>query len=153
MDYGPGMTGELSDPTSSLVRRWFADTFNDPDAWVDGRVASKLAPGFVRIDRRPMVAQPVSDADAFIDSILDFRRLTGGPPTFAMHEVVGVRGKRLIAHRLIAHLGLDDELRLIMLAQIDALLERIELLVQFDWEDLNDALAELDRLHAELGEE
>lgn len=145
------MNGELSDPVSSRTRRWFVETFNDPDAWVDGRVASKLAPGFVRIDRRPMVAQPVSDADAFIDSVLDFRRLTGGPPRFAMHEVLGVRGKRLVAYRLIAHLGLD-ELRLIMVGQYDAPLERIELLIQFDWEHSNDALAELDRLHAELVE-
>jgi len=121
------------------------------EAWHDGRIAKLFAPAFVRHDRRRVIAQPPADAAAYITSIVELERLTGAFPIYVMQEPVGARGQRLCAIRLIGHLG-ADEMSMIVVIQTDDTVGRLEQLIQYDPEDIDDALAELDRLYAELGE-
>lgn len=148
--YRRAMAGEPSNAALRLVRRWFAELFNDPVAWADGRVRSVLARDFVRIDRRRLVSLPLSDADAFIDTTLELARVAGAFPVYTMYEIVGLRGERLIALRLNAVLN-ADEIDLIQVVRLDAKCEKLELVVQLEAEQLDEALAEPDRLHAGLG--
>jgi hypothetical protein len=145
------MTDELSNSTIELVRDWIADIINDREAWRDGRVAKVLAPEFVRHDRRKVIAQPPADAAEYIASVVELERLTGEFPIYVMQEPVSVRGQRLCAVRWIGRLG-ADEMSMIIVIQADDTVGRLEQVILFDPEDSDDALAELDRLYAELGE-
>ena len=146
------MMDELSNSTLDLIQGLLAGILNDRDAWHDGRVARTFAPGFVRRDRRKVIAQPPADAAGYIASIVELEQITGTFQSYEMQEPVGIRGERLCALRLIGHFG-ADEMDMIVVVQSDVTGERVEQLILYDPEDIDDALAELDRLYAELGED
>jgi hypothetical protein len=50
-----------------------------------------LAPGFVREDRRCLIALPTADAARWIDQLLTFFDLGHGTPSFGVNEIVAVR--------------------------------------------------------------
>jgi hypothetical protein len=146
------MTDELSNSTLDLLRGLLDGILNDRDAWHDGRVARLLAPGFVRLDRRKVIAQPPADAAGYIASIVELEQITGTFQSYETQEPVGARGERLCALRLIGRFG-AFEMDMIVVVQSDVTSERIEQLILYDPEDIDDAVAELDRLYAELGED
>lgn len=75
--------------------------------------------------------------------------MSGGAPTFGLVEILAVRGDRLVLGRGTVRY---DEIatEMLSLCQWDTTVSKAERLVQFDLDDLDAALYELDRLHAEI---
>jgi hypothetical protein len=61
-----------------------------------------------------------------------------------------VRGERLVVYRLRVEFPNGSVLEQVNLSQSDELVKRSELAIFFDPEDIDLAIAGLDRLHAEL---
>ena len=78
-------------------------------------------------------------------------RVLGGPVEIDVEQVLAVRGKRLAALK-IRHTFTDRDVYLedIWVIQYDRPVWLTERMVQFDVDDIDAALAELDRLHAQI---
>lgn len=124
---------------------------NDREFVVDG-ARSVLAPGFVRIDRRRLVAQPPADREGLLASGLEIEQLVGEFPRVTLLETLAVRGDRLVATRVLNRLGDRGEYHLVVVSQFDPAVEKLELTIYFDPEDAELAMAELDRLHEQMTE-
>ena len=106
---------------------------------------------FVRYDRRRMTAQPPADRHGWLGAMLAFEELAGGQwPSFELTETVAVRGRRLAANRWTMTLGESGELEFIVVTRCDEAVNKMEVIYFFDPDGLDKALAELDRLHAEI---
>ena len=109
---------------------------------------------FIRYDRRRMTAQPPADRQGWLDAMLTFEELSGGQwPTFELTDTLAVRGHRLVANRWTMGLGEAGQVEFVVVTRADEAVDKMEITYFFDPEDMNDALAELDRLHAELESE
>ena len=88
-----------------FMRRWVA-ILNDREMVVQhGRAL--MAPGFVRYDRRRLIAAPPADADEFVAALLALEDVAGGWPSSKLEEIVAVRGDRLLVCRWTIGVG-DD---------------------------------------------
>lgn len=106
---------------------------------------------FVRYDRRRMTAQPPADRQGWLEAMITFEELAGGHwPTFDLTETLAVRGHRLAANRWTMGLGESGEVEFIVVTRANEPVDRMEVVYFFDPEDVDAALAELDRLHSEV---
>jgi hypothetical protein len=124
---------------------------NDRDQVMSGAIADLYAPGFTERDHRRLAFRPSDEVDQLGDDLRQYEELTGQWPRFSVPEVLAVRGDRLVAYRLTMKLGEMGVRELIMVQRFDEPVERGEVSHMFDPEDVDEALALLDRLHAELG--
>jgi len=143
------MGSEPSNEASEFAYRAVA-MLNDREFMVRNGL-SMCTEDFVRYDRRRMTAQPPADRQGWLNAMLTFEELSGGQwPTFELTSTLAVRGNRLVANRWTMGLGGAGEVEFLVVTLTDQSVERNEIIYFFDPEDTNDALAELDRLHAEL---
>lgn len=108
-----------------------------------------VAPDFVRIDHRRVIAQPPTGAEAWVAGLFDLEKVAGSWPFYEIIEIVAMRGNRTCASRWVVHLG-DFEVEYLVVNACDLGGERFAAIHFFDPEDLDAAMVELDRLHAEL---
>ena len=143
------MAGELSNAASELANR-SATLLNDRDYMLrDG--LSMCTEDFVRYDRRRMTAQPPADRQGWLDAMITFEELAGGQwPTFELTDTVAIRGRRLAALRWTMGVGEVGEVEFIVVSRANEVADKMEVIYFFDPEDMNEALAELDRLHTEI---
>ena len=112
------------------------------------RLGAFIAEGFVRLDRRSLIAMPDADAESFIEqSMITFYGLDETPAT-KVDDVVRVIGDRLALIRARLVFGEDQQIGYLAVVRLDASTKRMERMVMFDPESTNAALAEL----AELAE-
>lgn len=109
-----------------------------------------FAHDYVREDRRAMISISSSGARETIENLLLWFEMGDGNPMFTI-EIVDVRGDRLVLARFSVGYrgGLSTEV--LSVTQFDETVEKEQKAVRFDPDDLDAALAELDKLHAELG--
>lgn len=141
------MGTEPSNAASELAAR-VMPLLNDRDFMLrDG--LSLCTDDFVRYDRRRITAQPPTDRQGWLDAMFTFEELAGGQwPTFEIGETVAVRGHRLAANRWTMGLGEVGEVEFIIVARANEAVDKQEVIYFFDPEDLDEAVAELDRLYA-----
>lgn len=109
-----------------------------------------VTPDFKRYDRRRITSQPTVDAQGWLRAILEFENLTGEWPTVETPEILAVRGDRLCASHWVLRFG-ESRLEFLIVSQVEGTGEnRGELGAFFDPEDLDAAIAELDRLQTQL---
>ena len=65
-----------------------------------------------------------------------------------VHETLAVRGERLAAARLVVDYEIGFVLEAIQMLQLDATVTQVERAFDFDVDDLDSVIAELDRLHS-----
>lgn len=123
---------------------------NDRETAMSADAAASAAPTFRRIDRRRVGALPDLDFDGYIESLVALEEIVGCWVTTHIEEIVAVRGERLVVARGRVKAGELGEIPYVLLGMIDEALERGELMCVYDPEDVHLALAEMDRLHAEL---
>ena len=93
---------------------------------------------------------PPADRHAWLGAFFEFEELANGQwPTLTLTETLAVRGRRLVANRWTMQLGDVGELEFIVVARANEAVDKMELIYFFDDEDVDAALAELDRLHSE----
>lgn len=98
-----------------------------------------------------MTAQPPADRQGWLDAFFSFEELAGGHwPTLEVTDTLAVRGNRLVANRSTIGLGETGEVEFVVVTRTDEAVDKIEFIYFFDPEDINEALAELDRLHTEI---
>ena len=147
-----GMGSEPSNEASEYAYRC-AELLNDREFMVRNGL-SLCTEDFIRYDHRRMTAQPPADRQGWLDAMLTFEELSGGQwPTFELTATVAVRGRRLAANRWTMGLGEAAEVEFVIVTRTDEAVDKMDLIYFFDPEDVKDALAELDRLHAELESE
>ena len=120
----------------------------DREFWANG-IRDYLAPGFVRRDRRKVIGMPDANADEWIAAQFEYERVAGRFGSWSDLKVIDVRGDRLVVFRVLNQLGDLGKNELIALDRFDDA-ARLDLLVLFDPSDVDEAIAEMDRLHAEL---
>jgi hypothetical protein len=112
-------------------------------------VRAFITDDFVHEDRRRGVSFPTVDAGShqrFVDSAWQ----TGaGRPRFEVSEILAVRGDRLVAALIRIDYGNGMLLEAIHVFALDATLRLGQREVDFDHDDVDGAIAELDRLHAQ----
>jgi hypothetical protein len=108
-----------------------------------------FADGFTREDRRRLIAAPPVDAAEYLDHHLTWFEMSAGQPSFEV-QWIAVRGDRLGLSRVRVRFddGFAAEMLSVGRCNPDATL--IERMVLFDPDDVDAALAELDRLHSEI---
>ena len=143
------MGDEPSNAASELAYRTMT-LMNDREFMLrDG--LSLCTEDFVRYDRRRITAQPPADRQGWVDAMFTFEELAGGLwPTFDLTETVAVRAGRLAVTRWTMSLGDIGEVEFIIAARTNEAIDRMEVIYFFDPGDMDEALAELDRLHAEI---
>jgi hypothetical protein len=146
VDYRRRVDGAPRNRASDRLRAIHPNWGNKDHVATRGR--GELADNFVHEDRRSLVAVPATGADDYVEQILALHDIR----TFRVwiDDVVAVRGQRLalcVRGQTQADTWTTQRLAVV---QFDEGVERVERLVNFDLEQRDLALAELDRLHAEI---
>jgi hypothetical protein len=138
---------EPSNAASEFFRvtvRWLDETLPQPS-----EIRSTLTDDFVGEDRRRGPTAPTMDAESYAELMGSFRDVNAGRPRFILDEIVAVRGERLAVCRAGVDYGNGWTTESIQVLQLDATLTLVQRSVHFDADDLDGAIAELDRLHTE----
>lgn len=113
------------------------------------RVEENYSTDFIREDQRKLVGIELSGARDMLKNSLLWFELGDGKPILTV-EVVAVRGDRLVLARFRVGYREGFETGVLSVTQFDEAVEKQQKMVRFDLDDLDAALAELDRLHAEV---
>ena len=139
-----------SDPRNAASDRIFEGlaTWRDPEAmaaaWEDHH-----SDNFVRVDRRRLVASPDADRAGHLEGQLLWFGFGDGQPVFGA-EIIAVRGDRLALVRASVSYSDRQGREALSVVTYDAQVDKATRHVHFDLDDLDAALAELDRQHAEV---
>jgi hypothetical protein len=144
--YRRGMADEPRNAASDLART-IVHLLNDRDHVLSGGPSGTSAPGFTLVDHRRLGLAPSEDVDHFPADIEAYESLTGRWPNFVVREVLAVRGDRLVLYRMAVEFGETGEHELIVVERFDEPVERPEVSHLFAVEDVDAAIAELERLH------
>jgi hypothetical protein len=113
--------------------------------------APAFADGFVYDDRRRVVSFGVLDADGYTRALRLNWDVDSERPQIQLRDVIATRGSRLaLLQMCIARSGGFYTTDFIMVFLVDATLSLPQRVVDFDIEERDAAMAELDRLHAEI---
>ena len=115
-------------------------------------MGAALPEHFRRDDRRRLVGLPTTDAQGFVDGMRAYFELGQGTPTFSVPRVVAERGERLCAVVTRAEYPTGAAIEILCVIQVTPDGRRVEIDIDYDVEDEAEAVAEIDRLHAALGE-
>jgi hypothetical protein len=130
------------------VTRRSVGWLNDRD-FVAREGETMVSPDFVRYDHRRVVAQPAVGPKEWVAGLFAWEEITGEWPTYELSEILAVRGDRTCACRWVMHFG-DFEAEYVVVNASDGTGERFATIRFYDPEDIDEAMAELDRLHAEI---
>jgi hypothetical protein len=105
---------------------------------------------FVREDRRQLIRMPTADAATFLQQHLAWFETGDEDMSFEMTGVVAAFGDRLALTRTRIAYSSGFPVDMLSLSQWTEETDRLQKLVQFDSDDMAEALRELDRLRAAL---
>lgn len=139
------MGGEPSNAASVALRLNFR-ALNRMDSAPED-VGAFITGDFVHEDRRRGVSFPKLDAASHQRFVESAWQTGAGRPAFEVSEVLAVRGDRFAAARIRIDYGNGMLLEAIHVLALDATLRLTQREVDFDLDDVDGAIAELDRLH------
>lgn len=108
-----------------------------------------FAEGFLREDRRHFITVPTVGVEGLLEGFRAYWDLGVGAPTFVVAEVQAVRGDRLVLFRGRVEFGGGQATESLILVVFSSEM-KVARAVLFDLDDLDGALVELERLHAEI---
>ena len=142
------MSGEPSNAASEWLRFVMAYC-NDNGAPSDELTLTMLTDDYVYEDcRHQGQSFPNLDAEATPRAVTSLWDTGGGEPRFTMHEILAVRGDRIAAAGLPSITTTAGRPRPSSPA-LDATLTQVRRSFDFDVDDVDRAVAELDRLHSQ----
>lgn len=106
--------------------------------------------GFVREDRRRLIAMPTADAATFHEQHLAWFEMDDENLSFSMTEVVAVFGQRLAVTRTQVGTSAGFPVEMLSVSQWTEDAGQLQKIVQFDGDDVDGAVRELDRLRLAL---
>jgi hypothetical protein len=110
-------------------------------------VRATLTDDFLYEDRRPGRLLGQVDADNWHQFLLSTWQTGAGDPQYRVREVVAVRGDRFAACRLDLDYGNGMTTENIQVIGLDPTLTLLQVAIDFDADDVDGAITELDRLH------
>ena len=118
--------------------------------FVETELLGTLADDFVREDRRRLIDFATATGEELVAYALSWFDVGDGQPKFSTIGTVAVRGERLaLVHWRV---GYEDGMgtELLAVGQYDERVQITQRVIAFDLEDINAAIVELDRMHAEI---
>jgi hypothetical protein len=112
-------------------------------------VRAFLTDDFVHEDRRRVVSFPNVDADSHQKFVETAWQTGAGQPEFVVSEILAVRGDRFVAALVRIDYGNGMLLEAVHVFALDATLSLVQREVDFDIDDVEGAIAELDRLYSQ----
>ena len=109
-----------------------------------------LTDDFVFEDRRSGFNYGRHDATTYREASRSVFDVGSGRPSWSIPEVIAVRGRRIAATALVIDYGNDMCTDMIACVRFDPQLQRLQRRVLFDIDARLAAIAELDRMHAEI---
>jgi hypothetical protein len=141
------MGDEPSNAASKALRNVFGLYAEGPPS--ETRMRAGLTDDFAYEDRRRGLSFPDSDAEAYAKLLTTIWQTgAGGQPRFE-HETLAVRGERFAATAVRVDYGNGMVSENIAVFGLDATLSRLQTHVDFDIDDVDGAITELDRLHGQ----
>jgi hypothetical protein len=113
-------------------------------------INSPVTDDFVFDDRRSGFNYGLIDASSYTEMIQSAWEVGSGRPTFSMLEVIAVRGQRIAAVTFTVDYGNDMHTDMISCIRFDSQLQLQQRRVVFDIDARDAAIAEVDRMHAEI---
>jgi hypothetical protein len=124
------------------------ERMNSFDEWPE--TATRVAADFVLDDRRRGgIGLGRVDRDAAMAYSATAWKVGRGQPNQRVRRLIATFGDRLVAALVVSEDG-EWETQSIMVWQIDPQLRNLQLAVMFDPDDRDAAIAELDRMYAEI---
>ena len=108
-----------------------------------------LADDYTFEDRRHGVNFPDADAESYPDVVLSAWQIGSGRPRFEVLKILAVRGDRFVAGLVRIDYGDGMLFESIHILALDPTLSLMQREVDFDPQDSDAAIAELDRLHSQ----
>lgn len=139
------MVDEPHDAASELARA-FEELFGDHDRFDE--VMAMIADDFVQQDRRKLVGGPDLDKAGFAQALMFFLRETSLESRHL--ERLAVRGDRLVLSRVTERHRDGSVREFLVIGDFGAAPVQLQRTVMFDTDDVGAAMAELDRLQAEI---
>ena len=141
----------MSDEPSNAASEWLRLVMaycNENGAPSDELTLAMLTDDYVYEDRRHHGPSfPNLDAESTPKAVTSLWDTGGGEPRFTMHEVIAVRGDRIATCRVSADYLNGWTTESIQVLELDATLSLLRRDLDFDVDDVDAAIAELDRLH------
>ena len=142
----------VSDEPSNTASEWMRGTYavlNDFESPPHEMIRSSFTGDFVYEDRRRGAIFPIMGAELGAEAFASFWDTGAGRPRFTVHQILAVRGERLVAARLVVDYDIGFVLEAIQMLQLDATVTRVQRAFDFDVDDVDTVIAELDRLHSQ----
>lgn len=140
---------QLSNPAVAIAQRSLK-LWND-NTHAPTNTSGGVTDDFTLEDRRSGgVNFGTIDASAWDDFLSSTWDVGAGQPRYSMPEIVAVRGQRCAAIVMLIEFDDDSQLGFLNCLRVDRALRRGERMVTFDLDDRAAAIAELDRMHAEI---
>jgi hypothetical protein len=121
---------------------------NDFESPPHEMIRSSFTGDFVYEDRRRGALFPIMGAELVEEAFASFWDTGAGRPRFTVTQTLAVRGERLVAARLVVDYDIGFVLEAIQMLQLDATVTRVQRAFDFDVDDIDTVIAELDRLHS-----
>lgn len=138
-----------SAPENAAVRRTRALAGRmDPES-LRTRGRDDLAEEFQRFDRRKLVAMPETGRDGFISQLLAWFETGQGVPRFHTDEVIETSGERLVLCRIGVSFPSGQTSEFLQIYRYDEAVERLELVIAYDVDDVEAAKREFAEVAAE----
>lgn len=115
-----------------------------------GRLEGRFADDFVYEDHRSGINYGILDRDAVEEVVKMSWELGSGRPTWSIPEVIAVRGQRIAAMTMVNDFGNDMNLDMMVCVRLDPQLELRQRMVIYDVDARDAAIAEVDRMQAEI---
>jgi hypothetical protein len=141
----------VSDEPSNTASEWMRGIYavlNDFESPPLEMIRSSFTGDFIYEDRRRGALFPIMGAELVGEAFASFWATGAGRPRFTVHRIVAVRGERLVAARLVVDYDIGFVLEAIQMLQLDATVTRVQRAFDFDVDDVEAVIAELDRLHS-----
>lgn len=139
------MVDEPHDAPSELARA-FEELFGDHDRFDE--VLAMVADDFVQQDRRKLVGGPDLDKEGFRRALMFFLRETSLDSRYV--ERLALRGDRLVLDRITERHRDGSVREFFVIGDFGGAPVQLQRTVMFDTDDVGAAMAELDRLQAEI---
>jgi hypothetical protein len=144
----------VADEPSNAASEWLRNAIsvlNESESPPRG-MRSVMTDDFTYEDRRSGPNFPNLDAATFPRFVATTYETGAGRPRTSLPEVVGVRGERHAAVVYQIDYGNGMVRESISLIEVDETLRRAHRLIDFDVDDVDGAIAELDRMHRQAEE-
>jgi hypothetical protein len=141
------VSDEPSNTASEAFRyatAWLTETVAPSEGWV----RAQLTDDFSYEDHRRGVNFPRADAESYPTNLLTAWQTGAGRPEFVVSDIVAVRGERFAALVLQIDYGNGMLFESIQVIALDATLTLLQRAVDFDVDDVDGAIAELDGLQS-----